>query len=286
MGEVSVGQAPQVSDSGYRGASTDRAAEPSAMVLARMIEGDIIPRLLLAHRRSWRAPAETAPPIEPIDQDRVDAFARLAMRHEVGVLMAHVNVIMDQGVSLDEVYLDLLAPVARRLGEMWEEDLCAFTDVTVGLCRLQQVVHELASQTPRAAEQTSAARRALFASAPGEQHTFGLVVINEFFRKAGWRTWTEPAVSRQELVQLVRTRWFELVGLTVSCEENLEQLPDMIMSLRRASQNRAVAIMVGGRVFAERPDLAQRLGADATAIDGKEAVQKAESLVDGLAARG
>lgn len=287
MGELSLGPTPAGSDQAGQDASASatNASEPSAAVLARMIEGDIIPRLLLAHQKSWTKPAAFAEPVEPIDQDRIEAFARLALRHDVGVLLAHVGSIMDQGAGLDEIYLDLLAPVARRLGAMWEEDLCAFTDVTVGLCRLQQLVYELSSQTPRAAEQVTAARRAMFASAPGEQHTFGLVMINEFFRRAGWRTWTEPAATRQELLQLARTRWFELIGLTVSCEDNLEQLPDMIMSLRRISQNRAVGVMVGGRIFAERPELALRLGADATAVDGREAVRKAEALVDRLVRR-
>ncbi len=283
MGDFALGPATR----GLDPSSVEPALRsPSAAVLARTIEGDIIPRLLLAHRRlSWSPGCEKGGALDRIDEQRVDAFALMTVRRDVGVLLDQIGALLGRGVALDEIYLDLLAPVARRLGTMWEEDSCSFTDVALGLCRLQQVVHELSSKTPRAGEQNGAARRALFASAPGEQHTFGLIVINEFFRRAGWRTWSECHASQQELLTLVRTRWFELVGLTVSCEENLAHLPDFIMSLRRVSQNRAVGIMVGGRVFMEQPELAIRTGADATAQDGKDAVRKAEALMSQVVSR-
>ena len=46
-------------------------------------------------------------------------------------------------MPLELLFLRLLAPAARRLGELWEGDLCTFTDVTIGLSHLQQVLREL-----------------------------------------------------------------------------------------------------------------------------------------------
>lgn len=40
--------------------------------------------------------------------------------------------------------------------------------------------------------------------------------------------------------------------------------------------------MVGGCVFAERPDLVAKVGADALALDGRDAVAQAEKLVVAL----
>ena len=48
-----------------------------------------------------------------------------------------------RGASVETLYLDLLAPTARHLGDLWDADVCDFTEVTVGLGRLQQVLHEL-----------------------------------------------------------------------------------------------------------------------------------------------
>ena len=38
-----------------------------------------------------------------------------------------------QGLSLEVVMLDLVAPAARLLGEQWKEDLRGFTEVSAGL---------------------------------------------------------------------------------------------------------------------------------------------------------
>ena len=43
--------------------------------------------------------------------------------------------------------------------------------------------------------------------------------------------------------------------------------------------------MVGGRVFAEKPELAGLVGADATATDGRQAALQAETLLALLATR-
>ena len=150
----------------------------------------------------------------------------------------------------------------------------------MGLWRLQQIVHELAARMPVPLAARGSDRRAFFTVAPGNQHSFGLVLIEEFFRRAGWQTWSAAAPSQSELIDMVSRQWFELVGFTVTCDDQLEQLPITIAAVRRASRNPALAVMVGGPIFNERPELAQSVGADATAADGKLAVKKAEMLLE------
>ena len=49
--------------------------------------------------------------------------------------------LLDDGIPLEALLLDLFAPVARRLGTMWEADQIDFVDVTIGTSRLQQILH-------------------------------------------------------------------------------------------------------------------------------------------------
>ena len=51
-------------------------------------------------------------------------------------------------------------------------------------------------------------------------------------------------------------------------------------ALRRASRNPDLVILVGGRVFSERPELAQDVGADGTAADGELAVALAVTILE------
>jgi methanogenic corrinoid protein MtbC1 len=258
--------------------------EPSPGSLVGLIEGEIIPRLIIAHRPE-RTDAATAAAEKPaaITSQETIAFTPLVLELEVYDLLEHVEGFLDRGVAVETVFLDLLAPAARRLGEFWEEDTCDFVQVTLGLWRLQQIVHELASRTAHTSYGRDGNRRAFFAVVPGDQHSFGLVMIEEFFRRDGWCTLSLPDGTHQQLIDVVSGQWFELIGLTVTCEEHIAPLKSVIDALRSASRNPAVAIMVGGRIFTERPELVVAVGADATAPDGQRALAKAEMLLDQIA---
>jgi methanogenic corrinoid protein MtbC1 len=250
----------------------------SPLTLARLIEGEIIPRLMMAHQSPGRAvtPAGATGDITPTDVSR---FVRLSLVEEFDVLMQHVDGFLERGVEVEAIYFDLLGPVAKRLGIMWEEDDCSFTDVTVGLCRLQQIVHELSGRTPPPV-QTMERRHALFALTPGDQHTFGLVLVTEFFKRAGWSTVTAPDGTDDDLIDLVASQSFDVIGFSVADEQWLEPLPSLIARLRAASRNPLVRVMVGGRVFVERPERCAEVGADATGEDARQAVLKAGLLAD------
>jgi methanogenic corrinoid protein MtbC1 len=70
-----------------------------------------------------------------------------------------------------------------------------------------------------------------------------------------------------------------VIGLTVGCREQLDGLSSRVAQIRRASRNRGIGVMLGGRPFTDQPDLAGRLGADTTAADARAATVRAEELV-------
>lgn len=256
---------------------TRETASPDA--LARVIEIDIIPRLLLAHSEYAAAPRHAAYPSAAVPQGLADQFAAATLTEEVTPLLARVEALMAGGVSVETIYLNLLAPAARRLGSWWDEDACDFVDVTMGLWRLQEIVHALSALIPGVAPVEGAERRGLFAPAPGEQHGFGAIIVEEFFRRAGWQTWSAPALDVDELLALAAGRSFDVIGLTVSVERHIAPLAPTIAAVRNVSRNPRVLILVGGRVFTERPALAIEIGADGTAADGHLAVALAETLL-------
>ncbi len=257
--------------------------------LVRAIEAEIIPRLMLAHR------TEPCNPVLPAQSgksgaltEEVAEFSRLVLAHDVTVAYSYVEALRSQGLSLETLYLDVLAPTARRLGQLWEEDLCDYTTVALGLWRLQQVLRELSPAFAGDVECGSCGRKALLASAPGEQHMLGVFMVSEFFRcivseifrREGWDVWGVPPATRDELIETVHGEWFDLVELSVSCEGRLDVLAEDIQAIRRASQNRAVVIMVGGPVFDDHPELAAVVGADAGAPSKRDVPSEAEKLLE------
>lgn len=178
------------------------------------------------------------------------------------------------------MYLDLLAPTAALLGKQWEDDTCSFADVTLGIGVLQTAMRALNpaffGQAPSA---TIDPPRALLMPLPGAQHSFGLSMLTAFFIRGQWDVWSGMAADSAELRSMVQTQWVDVVGFSLSCDAMLDVARREIASVRSASQNGAVVVMVGGPPFAMDPSLALSIGADGTARDGTKAVALATKLL-------
>jgi methanogenic corrinoid protein MtbC1 len=272
-------------DTGERSATFARALRlrgvpqqpPRIATLVTTIEAEIVPRLMLARRAG--ADARPASRVDALDPSELNELTRLLTHHDVGVAKAYVERIRARGVPLDSLCLGLLAPAARRLGEMWEDDTCDFATVTVGLCHLHEVLRQLARAGRVEQNERGPANSVLLVPVPGEQHTFGLLMVAEFFRRNGWSVATEYPATTGDLLELVARDRYSLVGMTVGCREQLDGLSSRITQLRRASRSRSIGVMLGGRPFTEQPELASRLGADATAADARTAATQAAGIV-------
>ena len=260
-----------------------RADVEYARSLSRLIESEIIPRLLVAHGGGSHTPVEGAHD-DVITAEEVEAFAPMSLHVEADELLDHVEGLVARGVSRDTLLVDLLAPAARLLGQFWEDDRCDFVDVTMGLWRLQEVVHEISARMPQDHRHPfGQERRALFASLDGDQHSFGTVVIDELFSANGWMTDRLSEATTIELLERVRDEWFDMAGLTITCDCHIAPLPSIVQAIRTSSRNPRICVMVGGRVFAANADLAASVGADGTAPDARIAIQVAGELVDAVA---
>lgn len=255
------------------------AVELRMALLARAIEHEIIPRLMMAHRAPNECLVPPALSTERVSPQDVERFARLVLARDEDLAHACVEAMRQRGIPVETIYLDLLAPVARYLGELWEQDLCDFTDVTLGLGRLQQVMRELSPAFGQSVDHPTNGRRILLLPGPGEQHTFGLVMVAEFFRRAGWDVAGGPWEAGADPVIMVRREWFDVVGFSSAVDMHLPELTDCIAGVRQASLNPHLGIMVGGPLFATHPEYVEQVQADAAAADGRQAPLIAEQLV-------
>ncbi|QIQ85433.1 cobalamin-dependent protein [Erythrobacter sp.] len=243
-----------------------------------IIEGEIIPRLMMAHSSGGEdAVAEERPrEIEPADAAR---FAVLPLELEADALLAEIDRFVGKGASVDAIYLDLLAPSARTLGEMWDRDECDFIDVTMGLWRLQEVMREVAMRVPGDSQPTLGRKVALFSAMPGDVHSFGTLMIEEVFARAGWESEALVKPERRELLDRLSRKSYDLVGLTVARDCPSSALANLIKAMRSVSANPHIAVLVGGRVINENPSMVAEVGADGTGIDARAALATAEKLV-------
>lgn len=263
------------------GGSASADADLRLARLAQAVEYEIIPRLMMAHRGAPTCPAVAldGPVLGAHD---VEEFARLVLESDEDAAQACVETLLARGVTVEAVFHDLLAPTARHLGELWNQDLCDFTEVTLGLGRLQRVLRETSAQLALPAVAGPARepdRRILLLPSPGEQHTFGLVMVAEFFRRAGWDVTGGPWENGEDAATLVGSEWYDVVGFSLGHDGHVDRLAQCIAAVRQASRNGHVVIMVGGSLLGQRPEVVQRVGADLYAADGRHAPAMAERIV-------
>jgi methanogenic corrinoid protein MtbC1 len=259
-----------------------RPARPVAG-LQEMVEGEIIPRLVRAHPNGVEAADCIGDAEIPLDHQSALAFLQIILSKNSNNIVGFVENQQARGIGAERLFTDLLAPAALGLSELWEEDKISFTEVTIGLGRLQHVVRGLASDTAYNGDSDPSASSCLFSPRPGEQQTFGFYMIEELFRWSGWRTWIETAATDADMVADVRSQWFDVFCLSVSRSTDIEDVAKTIEAVRRASCNQRLFVLVNGRPFGERPELVAAVGADAAASCGREALHIADKAVWRLA---
>ncbi len=246
--------------------------------LLALLEAEIIPRLMLAHRTTPSA-GFGAPAIRTSD---VEAFARALLERTPHTASMMLDVHRARGVPLEDIYLALFAPAARYLGELWEADLCNFSQVTLCLWRLQSLVHSthpsFHAHSPTVLYPTGE-RRILLATLPAQQHTFGLSIVSEFFRRDGWIVLSVPAPEPGEILGTLAAQWFDVLGLSGSSDGEVDDLRRTIAAARKTSRNPRLTVMVGGPLFLRHPTLAADIGADGMSVDAPGAVRLAGRLV-------
>jgi MerR family transcriptional regulator, light-induced transcriptional regulator len=268
-----IAEAAYVREDYARRRSVDEARQRT-LALSHIVQTHIIPRLMLVDRGERQVRSDVLP---KLDTETVAGFTDLILRHDVTAVMDAFTALTSKGYCVDDLFLDLLAPTAALLGRMWDDDLCDFIEVTVGLAQLQFLLATFGSDGRIAPYDSE--RRILLMGAPGELHTFGLAIVEQFMRKAGWHVASGLASSSEQISDLVGSELFGVVGLTLSRESHLDQLASSIQAVRRASLNPSIGVMVGGPVFLEHPEYVERVGADASAVDAPTAVLLAQRLL-------
>jgi methanogenic corrinoid protein MtbC1 len=257
----------------------DSSSQDSVDILIQMLDKEIIPRLLVSHQANTLIEDLATSGQRKIHVQEVDLLVSLSINGTQETCIEFINKLMKKQVSIESIYLDLIPMTARKLGVLWEEDICSFTDVTIGLWRLQHILYDLTKDFQKKHTMPIENLNALLIPAPKSQHTLGLFIVAEFFRKAGWRVWGEPNLSPEQINNLIFSQWFDVIGISVGYSEQLVGVNQLITSLRSRSMNPNVAFMVGGPLYSTDPELFDDIQAEIKSCDANDAIRQAEIIV-------
>ena len=246
--------------------------KPVVSRLEHVIEVEIGPRLVLVHHECQVLPPKRRPTLEEIE-----TLAHLSIEGDENALFAHFERVKAQDHPFSTLLAFFIAPAALHLGELWQQDLCDFFDVTLGVGRLQILMNRV--QAPGTIPGKDGDRSALLIALPGETHMLGLRMVGKLMDAVGWDVTFEEQRTAEENARCASEKWIGVIGVTVGLPSGLERAARTIAIVRNASMNRNLGVLVGGNAFTDHPELVAQVGADAGGFDAPTAVVLASHLL-------
>lgn len=234
---------------------------------------------------SLSAPA----PARRRDPDPSDPKGKLALQYLKTVLEGESRRALDlvteahrEGMTIRELYLDVLLVAQRQVGEMWHLGDLGIAEEHFVTATTQRAMAILAQ---RVTPEKSLGKTIVTAAVSGNTHALGVRVLADFFEFAGWRSvCLGPDVPPADIAAAAMYFEADVLALSATLSTHLRTVGETIAAVRDLP-GRKVAILVGGGAFDDATHLWERLGADGYAPTVEVAVETAGRLV-GLDAGG
>jgi excisionase family DNA binding protein len=191
---------------------------------------------------------------------------------------AVVEAALAAGTQLDSLYLDVLAPAMRSIGDRWER---GEVDVALEHRASGIAVRIVGRLGPRFVRRGRTRGAVVLGAPPGDHHALSAALVADLLRSAGWEVHDlgadVPSADFAEVARAVPR--LAAVGVSVMARSCLEAARVTVARLR-AAVPASVPVLVGGHAVAGEAE-AVALGADGWAEDGRGAVGLLDRLAGG-----
>jgi methanogenic corrinoid protein MtbC1 len=228
-----------------------------------------------AARRLATAPPDVPSPyVEPAAH--AESYLRCALAYDAAGALAVVRNARKQGMSLRELYLEVIQRAQLELGRLWECDQVTVAQEHYCSALAQRVLAELWVGSMHGRGDPTV----VVACVAGELHELGARMVADFFELDGWdSTYLGAATPLTGVLETVRVRRATLLALSVTITSRITVVQKLIGAVRHQDDLQHVRILVGGRPFHIAPELWRTLGADRSAPDADGAVSAGRELV-------
>lgn len=182
------------------------------------------------------------------------------------------------GASPETIYLGYIAGAARKLGDMWVADELSFMQVTLACGRLYRIIRGLRHVLEETLVSQTEARHVLFGLVPGDNHTLGIEMATDLFRRDGWDVDKFMGDNADALIEMTENARYQSVVLVANSERMLAQLIRLVLAVR-ITQPMAHIVVAGG-IAAQVPDVDRLVGADAVMHDLDTAIAQLRRIID------
>ena len=212
----------------------------------------------------------------PIYEQKIQKYMKCLFDKDTKKAIYTIRQFVEEGIPLDDIYVDILAETMRRIGDLWHtgkitvdiEHYC--TSVTqTAMAQLYPLIFE--------AERKD---KTVLCACPGtELHEMGARMVADIFENDGWDSiYLGAAVPEDALMDAIEMNVPDLVVLSVAMPQNLITCQSFIEVIRRKFPE--VKIAVGGHAFKNTNQLWQQWPVDFYTEDARELLKLANQAVD------
>ncbi|MDB2398741.1 cobalamin-dependent protein [Planktomarina sp.] len=240
-------------------------SETNIFELSKKLPEDLVASL--AREVILRVASRTVAVARPVSQEELLAFSTALASDSPKSAAQIIAAEREAGRPAEDIYVNLLAPAARQLGDMWDSDHITFAQVTVGSGRIFAIMRSMRHmfETSEPAEEPAV----IFASVPGETHTLGVRMAADFFRTDGWNISLLIGLSHDDLLAEIAQISSRMVGLSFSGEHSLEALSQVIVALHICAPH--LSIVICGQEVEEFRPILELMGVDGIAVTMEDA---------------
>ncbi len=181
---------------------------------------------------------------------------------------ALVQSLVEQGVDLKDIYIELFQKSLYRIGKLWDHNRISIPEEHLAT----QIIESLISRFSPIGNQ-SKDKKAVVTCIDKEFHEIGAKMVSNVFEYAGWKTYYLGAsVPAKETVKYVKQIDPDVIALSWGLYLNLGRFLEVIDHLTRFFPTKK--IVVGGQALAENSDNILKKYKNVTYIESLDALEK------------
>jgi methanogenic corrinoid protein MtbC1 len=177
---------------------------------------------------------------------------------------------IEKGVSLLDIYMDVLEAAQFEIGRLWETNVISVAEEHMATAITQYVIAQL---YPKIKWSDVIKGRIVITGVEGELHQIGPNIVADVLEASGWDVrFLGTNVPHRDILRAIEKHNANVVGISVMMLFNVRLSINLIESINRAFGRENVRVVIGGGAFRSRPDIWKETGAQGFAQDARQAL--------------
>ncbi|WP_084219533.1 cobalamin B12-binding domain-containing protein [Spirillospora albida] len=215
--------------------------------------------------------AQQPPPAESAGHDLPERLWEAVIAGDEFVAVDTVLAAVDGGTGIEELLLDVIAPLQARVGLEWAADRMTVAQEHTATAVSERLIAALAHHPAARRRTARPAGRVTAACIDGEWHALPARIVAEVLRLRGWQVdYLGAQVPTPHLIAHVHRTGPAVVALSSSIPTRLPDAHAAITACRATG----TPVLVGGAAYGTDGRYAALLGADAWAPDARSAADR------------